>query len=84
MTFRQVLGIRRYECSGRRAGNVWGLHCVHVFFVLMSTLFSTSYCAMQVAKTLSRSTEVMKMVNTAMKLPEMQKTMVEMSKGRQA
>ncbi len=36
---------------------------------------------LKVAQTLGKSTEVMKLVNQLMKMPEMQKTMVEMSKG---
>jgi hypothetical protein len=35
----------------------------------------------KVAGTLQRSSEVMKLVNESMKLPEMQRTMMEMSKG---
>ncbi len=36
---------------------------------------------LRVAGTLSKSTEVMKQVNTIIKAPELQKTMMEMSKG---
>ncbi len=38
---------------------------------------------LRVAGTLSKSTEVMKEVNTIIKAPELQKTMVEMSKGKE-
>lgn len=37
---------------------------------------------LRVAGTLSKSTEVMKQVNTIIKAPELQKTMMEMSKGK--
>jgi hypothetical protein len=36
---------------------------------------------LRVSGTLSKSTDVMKLVNDTIKLPEMQKTMFEMSKG---
>ena len=35
----------------------------------------------RVAGTLQRSTEVMKLVNESLKLPQMQRTMMEMSRG---
>jgi hypothetical protein len=36
---------------------------------------------LRVSGTLQKSTDVMKLVNDTLKLPEMQKTMFEMSKG---
>jgi hypothetical protein len=39
---------------------------------------------LRVAGTLSKSTEVMKMVNTIIRAPELQKTVMEMSKGARA
>jgi hypothetical protein len=36
---------------------------------------------LRVSGTLQKSTDVMKLVNDTIKLPEMQKTMFEMSKG---
>lgn len=43
----------------------------------------TPAAMLRVAGTLSKSTEVMKEVNTIIKAPELQKTMVEMSKGKE-
>ena len=38
----------------------------------------------KVAGSMQRSTEVMKLVSESMKLPEMQRTMMEMARGEQA
>lgn len=46
----------------------------------LSTALTEQLAMLRVAGTLSKSTEVMKEVNTIIKAPELQKTMVEMSK----
>lgn len=38
---------------------------------------------LKVSKTLSKSTEVMQLVNNLIKLPELQRSMVDMSKGEE-
>lgn len=46
------------------------------------TCYRRALAAMlRVSGTLQKSTDVMKLVNDTLKLPEMQKTMMEMSKG---
>ncbi|KXZ56318.1 hypothetical protein GPECTOR_1g280 [Gonium pectorale] len=47
----------------------------------LSTALTEQLAMLRVAGTLSKSTEVMKEVNVIIKAPELQKTMMDMSKG---
>lgn len=55
---------------------------ISLFSLEPATFCCLCFAAMaRVSGTLQKSTDVMKLVNDTLKLPEMQRTMMEMSKG---